>query len=1060
MAVQTTDVFTNPLLIESAYMLSSVFFILSLGGLSHPTTSKKGNLYGIYGMLVAIFATFFTNTVDDQAILKFFIALILGAIIGFRLAMGVEMTTMPELIAALHSFVGIAATVVGYGSFFENNNKNISLGTAHNIEMFIGVFIGTITFIGSVVAFGKLKGYLNSKPLILGGSFRHFINLIIVCGCIALCILFLDDPYNILYLAIMTGLAFILGWHLIMAIGGADMPVVVSMLNSYSGWATAASGFMLGNNLLVISGALVGSSGAILSYIMCKGMNRSFVSVIAGGFGLEPTAGAVIAAGAVMQETHLNDVVEAIKASKRIIIVPGYGMAQSRCQHLVGSLVKVLNSKRIDCKFCIHPVAGRLPGHMNVLLAEAEIPYSIVHEMEKINDDFDKTDLVLVIGANDIVNPDALENPKSVIAGMPVCEVWKSKEVVVMKRSKATGYAAIENPLFYKPNCKMLFGDASKSLTDILNSLTKDLGPTFTQTKQEVRVEVQEAEEKEEDVTPYLHKCVREISVPKEVAEGERRVSISPSVARKLIKIGFRVRIEDGAGVGSGFSNEQYKRAGCSIAGTQEIWEGSEIIVKVRGPTQNPKLGYHEADALQKTKILISYLYPAQNQELLQRLSENRPELSVLALDCTPRITRAQKLDTLSSTANLAGYRAIIEAFHEFPRFSKPVSSAAGRVPPAKVLIMGAGVAGLSALGLAKSMGAIVRAFDARTVVKEQVESLGAEFLEVDYKEEGAGTGGYAKEMSQGYQEAQKRMIQKQAREVDVIVTTALIPGKKAPTLIDAETVSLMKPNSVIVDMAAEMGGNCELTRKGERYVDPKTHVIILGYTDLPSRMSQQSSELFATNMYNLFEELCNIPRNSSNNASNINLDLMDEIVRGMCVVSNGRILYGVKDLPVIETKKPEEQKPITVGQVGINIEKHEPHQLIDSHHGVVESDSSLKDSLITATGLIIVFVVLGLIPDSQSVLLNRFFIFILAIFIGYMVIWNVTPALHTPLMSVTNAISGIIVVGCLLELRSEHFFEGNSICGFIGVFFASINIFGGFSVTQKTLKMFTDMKK
>ena len=366
----------------------------------------------------------------------------------------------------------------------------------------------------------------------------------------------------------------------------------------------------------------------------------------------------MIAAGAVMQETHLNDVVEAIKAARRIIIVPGYGMAQSRCQHLVGSLVKVLNSRRIDCKFCIHPVAGRLPGHMNVLLAEAEIPYSIVYEMEKINDDFDKTDLVLVIGANDIVNPDALENPKSVIAGMPVCEVWKSKEVVVMKRSKATGYAAIENPLFYKPNCKMLFGDASKSLTDILNSLTKDLGPTFTsQTKQEVRVEVQETEEKEEDLTPYLNKCVKEIAVPKEVSEGEKRVSITPSIAKKLAKIGFRVKVEDGAGLGSGFSNDQYQKAGCTIADTRDVWENSEIIVKVRGPTHNPKLGYHEADALHKTKILISYLYPAQNQELLQRLCENRPELTVLALDCTPRITRAQKLDTLSSTANLAGYR-------------------------------------------------------------------------------------------------------------------------------------------------------------------------------------------------------------------------------------------------------------------------------------------------------------------------------------------------------------------------------------------------------------------
>lgn len=1049
------QIFQNDLIVESIYMLSGVLFILSLGGLSSPISSKRGNIFGMYGMALAIGATLFTSSLTGAAIAKFFISLAAGGLIGIILALRVEMIAMPQLVACLHSFVGIAATVVGYGSYFSGQNLE---DTAHDLEMYIGIFIGVVTFIGSVIAWGKLSEKIGSAPLVLCGSFRHILNLITVIIIIILGGLFIST-HSLLYINIMVIFALFLGWHLIMAIGGADMPVVVSMLNSYSGWATAASGFMLENNLLIISGALVGSSGAILSYIMCKGMNRAFWSVIMGGFGLEPTTEAVIAEGATMKEALSNEVFEELRKARSVVIVPGYGMAVSRCQEEVGNLCKVLRKLGKDAKFCIHPVAGRLPGHMDVLLAEAKVPYTYVFEMEKVNHEFPKTDVVLVVGANDIVNPDALENPNSVIVGMPVCEVWHSKRVFVIKRGKSTGYAKIENPLFYKENTRMYFGDAKARINDLLTEFAKETGETLVQ-KKEDSVAVDVLAQVEEDMSEIVKNCTKEIAVPREVKKLEKRVAITPAIAKKFAKIGFRVKIETKAGEAAGFSDEAYKKAGAIITDTKDIWDNSEIIVKVRAPEFNSSLGDDETEHMQKTKLLISYVYPGQNPELMEKLMKNKPGLTVFALDCTPRITRAQKLDTLSSTANLTGYRAVIEAFHEFGRFSKQVSSAAGKVPPSKMLIMGAGVAGLAAVGLAKSMGSIVRCFDVRAAAKEQVESLGGEFLEVDYKEDGDGGGGYAKEMSEGYKQAQAKMINAQCKEVDIVITTALIPGKRAPILLTKEQVRMMKPNSIIVDLAAEMQGNCELTKPGERFVDPESRVIILGYTDLASRMANQSSELFATNMYNLFEEICNIPRNPKNNAANFTIDFEDEIIKGLTIIREGEKKWPPQQSSapqpaqnsqpnqskdVKEVAKVPEQKPDQV-------HGHEKNALPDS-----DEQSPLIETAVSASVLIVFFIMLGIGLTDAPILLNRIFIFILAIIIGYMVIWNVTPALHTPLMSVTNAISGIIIVGCMLELNTIELFAPESIFGLIGVFFASINVFGGFIVTYKMLNMFTN---
>ena len=468
-------------LVTVAYIAAGALFILSLGGLSSQETARRGNLYGIVGMVIALAATAAGDAVSGYGVLV--AAMVPAAAIGALLAARVAMTSMPELVAILHSFVGLAAVFVGVGSYLAPSDLTGVEHTIHLVEVFVGVFIGGITFTGSVLAFAKLRGMVSGKPLLLPA--RHLLNVAMVAASIGLGAQFLGadaaaapgaTPPGLVPLLVMTGISFVLGVHLVAAIGGADMPVVVSMLNSYSGWAAAAAGFMLSNDLLIITGALVGSSGAILSYIMCRAMNRSFVSVILGGFGTDgagPQKKAAAGEGGTATETNVEEVVDLLSHAKHVVIVPGYGMAVAQAQHSLAEVVKILRERGVEVRFAIHPVAGRLPGHMNVLLAEANVPYDIVLEMDEINDDFPDTDVVLVIGANDIVNPSALEDPQSPIAGMPVLEVWKAGTTVVMKRSLASGYAGIDNPLFYKDNTRMLFGDAKKNVDLILAKLVE-----------------------------------------------------------------------------------------------------------------------------------------------------------------------------------------------------------------------------------------------------------------------------------------------------------------------------------------------------------------------------------------------------------------------------------------------------------------------------------------------------------------------------------------------------------------------------------------------------------
>jgi len=514
------------------------------------------------------------------------------------------------------------------------------------------------------------------------------------------------------------------------------------------------------------------------------------------------------------------------------------------------------------------------------------------------------------------------------------------------------------------------------------------------------------------------------IGVPKEIHPGEKRVATTPEAAEQIIKLGFSVLLESGAGLGADISDEVYKEAGVEIVkDAKTLWKKADIVMKVRAPEQHPELGVNEIELLSKGGNLISFIWPAQNEELMKQLAAK--EATVLAMDSVPRMSRAQKLDALSSMANIAGYRAIIEAAQHFGRFFTGQITAAGKIPPAKVLVIGAGVAGLAAIGTAKSMGAIVRSFDTRPEVKEQIESMDAEFLMLDFKEEGSGTGGYAKTMSKEFIEAEMALFAKQAMEVDIIVTTALIPGKPAPKLITQAMVLSMKPGSVIVDLAAEQGGNCELTEKDKVVV--KHDVTIIGYTNLPSRLANQSSQLYATNLRHLLTELCP----EKNGTINVNMD--DEVIRGTTVIKEGKITWPPPPPKLSVAPPPQTEAPSVLAQ---------------------PKKSAIPDSIKQFLPLLLGGLVLfGIGSVAPTAFMSHFTVFILACFIGYQVIWNVSPSLHTPLMSVTNAISGIIVIGALVQISTPGFFI--TILAGLAILIASINIAGGFLVTRRMLEMF-----
>ncbi len=515
------------------------------------------------------------------------------------------------------------------------------------------------------------------------------------------------------------------------------------------------------------------------------------------------------------------------------------------------------------------------------------------------------------------------------------------------------------------------------------------------------------------------------IGVPKEIHEGEKRVATTPEAAEKLLKLGFEVCVESGAGLAANITDEAYRESGVKIAETAKaLWNESDIVLKVRAPERHPELAIDEVELLSEGQILISFIWPAQNEDLMQKLAAKK--VTVLAMDSIPRLSRAQKMDALSSMANIAGYRAVVEAAQHFGRFFTGQITAAGKIPPAKVLVIGAGVAGLAAIGAAKSMGAIVRAFDTRPEVKEQIESMDAEFLMLDFKEEGSGSGGYAKTMSKEFIEAEMALFARQAMEVDIIITTALIPGKPAPQLVTTGMVESMKHGSVVVDLAAEQGGNCALTEKNKVVV--KHGVTIIGYTNLPSRLAHQSSQLYATNLRHLLTDLC--PEKDGN----VLIDMDDEVIRGATVILQGKITWPPPPPTISVSPAPQTEAPAY---------KKEGEETPGRF-------AMLKQILPVFLVAALLFTIGSVAPMA---FMEHFTIFVLACFVGYQVIWNVTPSLHTPLMSVTNAISGIIVIGALIQVSSQDITI--AVLAGLAILIASINIAGGFLVTRRMLEMF-----
>eukprot|EP01156_Anaeramoeba_ignava_P002556 Anaeramoba_ignava/a218725_473.p1 GENE.a218725_473~~a218725_473.p1 ORF type:complete len:1063 (-),score=285.44 a218725_473:31-3219(-) len=1051
-------------LTETINILAALLFIFSLYGLRHQETSKKGNFYGMGGMVIAIVALLFSENIKGSGYIVFVIALVPGLIIGLIMAIRVKMTGMPQMVGILNSFGGLAAFLASVSMYLDPGISSTFKGAEMlllKIFLILGVSIGIITFVGSVFACLKLQGLPGFRGVLqLPG--KHFINTILLLGIIGVAVPFVMDdvPNGMWALGIVTALSALYGFHFVMCIGGADMPVVISMLNSMSGWAGVMAGFSVSNDLLITTGSLVGSSGAILSYIMCRAMNRSFLNVFKGGeIAKKPKKGMEQIKEKepeIYVETNVDEMAQTLLDSKKILITPGYGMAVSQAQHLVSEISKHLRSRGKEVIFGIHPVAGRLPGHMNVLLAEAQVPYDIVLSMDEVNPTIADNDLAIVIGANDTVNPSAVEDPHSAIAGMPVIEVWKAKQVVVIKRTMGhKGYAGIPNPLFYKPNTKMLLGDAKEQISCLLSKI-KDIEKqrgvkdsdqiadfdSKCKVDQESKTDTDwvdldefETTELETELETY-----RKIGVVKEIKPNETRVAITPDIAQKLVKKGFEILVETGAGVLANFSDSDYRRFGATILpSASKVWKQADIVLKLEPPMLNNETGVHELDLLPEGGMFASFIYPSQNEDLLERLKHRK--VTALSMELVPRITRAQKLDALSSMAKVGGYRAVIESAYHFEKFFLGEVTAAGKYPPAIVMIIGAGVAGLGAIGTAKNLGAIVRAFDTRPVVKEQVESMGGEFLELDFKEDGTGVGGYAKVMSEEFIAAEMRLFAQQAREVDIIITTAQIPGRKAPLLIKKEHVDVMKKGSVIVDMAAQSGGNCEVTRPGEIY--KYNGVTVIGLTDLPSKLSTQSSQMYATNLLNLMEEM--------GNAKNFTFDLENEIIDGMCVSHNGTLRWP-KPKPPTPAPAPEPEKKsgpdVPPSPQPPAIKQKKPKSL----------GRKIFDTTLFWLIAIAIFSLIGIYaPDS---FLPHLGILALACVVGWTLVWGVAAALHTPLMSVTNAISGIVILGGMTLVSNQAYTHQSTLLAAFSIFVASINIAGGFLVTQKMLLMFKTEEK
>jgi len=1071
--------------LDTVVVVGLTCFILCLMGLAKVHTAKMGIMYGIFGMtcLIAGFWADSTYTFDNGLWL-IAASMAPGIIIGLISAVSVELTGLPELVGAYNGFGGLAAALEAVGLYFDPNAalyirggniagvKSDEFLWVQAIAMILSIVIGMMTFTGSMVAVLKLHGTIASKPRII--PFRWIVTFVLVVGIVAASIFAFeygqtwnDRDIGIICVMIVTAFSGIYGIIAVMAIGGGDMPVSISFLNSLSGFSTSAAGFMLSNKALVVSGAFVGCSGIILTLVMCKAMNRTIANVIIGGWGEGANKNTqqpgTKATGTVTRITS-NDVIKMLTDAKSVIIVPGYGMAVAKAQFSLSQLASKLKKRGVNVRFAIHPVAGRLPGHMNVLLAEAHVPYDITYAMDDINGDFPNTDVTLCIGSNDTINPAAQTDPNSPIAGMPVLEVWKAKQSIVMKRSLRVGYAGVDNPLFGNPNNGMYLGDAKEKIEE-LNALLGDEDKFESHPKKVESlgggVDIEEGDTNKIDKKiddfhasiPLLQsKTFVKVGVATEVGEDEDRVAIVPKVVSKLLKLGVQVYIQSNAGIGSGFQDHDFINAGgIVLPRAVEVFNIADVILKIGEPTirQNGKWSKHELDMLTPGKTMISFVSPRtdQGKELLEHAQRN--EINLLAVDAIPRISRAQSLDVLSSQAKIAGYRAVIEAAKVSQRFMNGEVTAAGSFPAAKVLVVGAGVAGLSAVTTAATMGAIVRAFDTRLETREEVESLGGEFLELEFdSEDGGNAAGYAKVMSKEFYDKEMSLFSEQAKECQIIITTAAIPGRPAPKLIMKDAVDNMEAGSIIVDLAAATGGNCELTRPNETYLYDD-RVTIIGETNILSRMAWQASSMYANNMYNLLELLCPQEKTESDDGQGRKffIDLSDKILRGMTCVHNGETIWPPPaDLTATSASKNKENG----NNEGMpNLEEDENSQSIFS---IRVFDLTTLGEFVTIFCSAAFFIIVAIYAPLSFI--QQLLYFILAGILGYYLIENVEPALFSPLMSTSNSLSGVVILGGILMV-SNPIGSVSNVLGCVSITVAAINVFGGFAVSYRMLQMF-----
>eukprot|EP00038_Savillea_parva_P007620 m.171436 g.171436 ORF g.171436 m.171436 type:complete len:1201 (-) comp13373_c0_seq1:92-3694(-) len=1113
------------------YIVATVLFIMALQGLAHETTAKAGTVYGMIGMACAVFGTIASDYVEYEAYWILPIVIIPPAVGGVAYAYTVQTDRLPELVGLFNAFGGLAAALEGEAIYFDRFAR-FSLYTGNGLTKvdlaiqltvaFLSVIIGMMTFAGSLVAVAKLTPWnhpfhIPSKAFTFPGRDQLLVVLCLAIVGVCVGVYIVDYPFScnspngqfdtlectrsnnadtgtalMVLLAVLSAAVATLNT---LGVSGSDMAVVIAVLNSGSGWGGVAAGFMISNELLLVTGAFVGASGAILAYIMCQAMNLDILRVL----GIKPPKVQKPRAVTDGEEEVLPDpvtiqvaqAVSQMQAANDIIIAPGYGMAAAGAQVVVGQLAENLRRLGKKVRFAIHPVAGRLPGHMNILLAEANVPYDIVMSMEEINNDFKTADLAVCVGAWDTVNPVAAEDPESPVYGMPMCRVWEAKMCIVNKRSLPKqgagggGFSGARNTLPHKEATRMLLGNA-KNIFSELSTAIGNLADEQGAGQAGAAIAVEEgngigATLEELKEMPVFKRVV----VPCEDVAEENRCAITPKAAADLRKMGFDVYAEAGVGQRARITDGDLEAAAVTIVSDRtKLYSLADICIKVNPPAVRD--GANELELVPSGSTFISFVGALDRFEteanpkteaLKDLIMARDRNVTLLGMQFVPRISRAQKCDALSTFAKIAGHRASLEGAARYGRMMAGEITAAGKNKPAVVFVAGCGVAGLEAVATCRKLGAMVRATDVRMDAVEQVKSVGGEFVHPDMEAlaNAQEEGGYAKpDFSPEGQAKTAAMYREQVPQCNIIITTAAIPGRPPPVLLTADMVELMKPGSVIIDIA---GGNCELTKKGEVFTTDNG-VTIVGYTDYPSRMAMQASEFYAANLVNLLEDMCAHPDGKESKVENppakgfwINAEITreqtdttvesynkgsyaigDDIVCGMVLAKEGKLDYPKpppKSLSVAPPKKT-------------NSSNNNGQQ--DNGNKAPAKTGIVTQGVVAIIGIGLAILLAMVIAPDSPLFVGNVMIFVLSSVLGYCLVAGVKPSLHTPLMSMSNAISGIVILGGMLQIQGVYLDDdkGNAtqVLGALATAVSTINVAGGFAVTFRMLAMFKTSDK